>query len=623
MIDKPNLLEMLMSEELLSVLARRSLGTEGDGVERLREVRSRHEALSRQLLAERFVVPIAGVQGAGKSTLMNALLFRSPVLPVDVDETTCVPVEVRYSPSPTTEAVVRFMDGREQRVPATESDLQRFVHQANNPANRDKVERLLLESDAPILENGVVMVDLPGLGSLTRENVRTTQDYLAEAVGVVFLLRTVPPLTRTESIFLGGIWAKLGVAFFVQNQWVDESAQEVKDAKEHNISVLKEVAKVHRIENEGPPDVYVVNAYLASEGSLKANPELIDRSGMETFAAYFRDASAEWPTRVLESVVRTVGRDLVGTLEVVGCLKGDCAKASSTVEAEIAEEASRFERYIGDIKKRQGDSVTEVDSATDECHQFLGEWAIDSAAELRNRMRTKLRAGIADGPRLQRAFSDEQRVLLDDLYDFLQTKLLNLTDRLRTRYKDVPEWSEERWKNVRTSGIQEVSVEEKTKWESLLRPAGSVGGGLGGAYGGAKLGALAGSWAGPLGSIIGGIVGGLLGGLLGSWAGSRSQAYVIEKRADNVEPIVFAAIDTFIQDQERVAGEWLGEARDQWIQFLNGWIDEQTRVYEVERERRLAGLRMNAAERQHEQAALENDERALSGFLERLSGGVR
>lgn len=617
MIDKASLLEVLRSGDLLRILARRSGGPAQDVEEKLRGLRTRYDAFAQQLEAERFVIPMTGVQGAGKSTLLNALLFRSPVLPVDVDETTCVPVEVRHSLSPTDKAVVKFMDGSEQRVPATESELQRFVHQAHNPANRDRIERVLLESDAPILENGVVMVDLPGLGSLTRENVRTTQDYLNEAVGVLFLLRTVPPLTRSESIFLGGIWARLGVAFFLQNQWVDETPQEIRDGKEHNISVLEKVAKDHGIEVEGAINVAVVNAYLALEGALRRSPELLDKSGLEAFASDFREAAAEWPNRVLESVLRTVVHDLVGTLEMVRSLKGDCAKAASTVEQELAEEARRFQEYVGDLGKRRDDSVAEVEATADRCFQDVGRWSLDAGAELRNRMRTKLRAGIADGPRLERAFLDEQKDLLDDLCAVLQTSLLNLTDSLRTRYKNTPEWSDERWKDNRTGAFKAVSVEEKTKWESLLSPLGSAGGG----WAGAKLGALAGAWAGPPGVLIGSIVGSLLGGFLGFWAGNRSRAYIIEKRAERVEPVVFAAIDSFVQDQERIAGEWLSGARDMWVQFLDGWIAEQTRVYEEERDRRMAGLQMNAAERRTEAAALAEDERALVDFLERLSGG--
>ena len=63
-------------------------------------LRDRIAALRHQLQMKRFVVPVYGIQGTGKSTFLNALLFKTPTLPVDADETTCVPVEVTYAASP-------------------------------------------------------------------------------------------------------------------------------------------------------------------------------------------------------------------------------------------------------------------------------------------------------------------------------------------------------------------------------------------------------------------------------------------------------------------------------------------------------------------------------------------
>lgn len=42
------------------------------------------------------IIPVLGIQGAGKSSFLNSILMEDNILPTDVDETTCVPVEVRY-----------------------------------------------------------------------------------------------------------------------------------------------------------------------------------------------------------------------------------------------------------------------------------------------------------------------------------------------------------------------------------------------------------------------------------------------------------------------------------------------------------------------------------------------
>lgn len=41
------------------------------------------------------IIPVLGLQGMGKSTLINSILSEN-ILPNDADETTCVPVEVKY-----------------------------------------------------------------------------------------------------------------------------------------------------------------------------------------------------------------------------------------------------------------------------------------------------------------------------------------------------------------------------------------------------------------------------------------------------------------------------------------------------------------------------------------------
>ena len=89
-------------------------------------------------------------------------------------------------------AKVVLQNGQEEYVQATEESLKDFVHNEFNPCNEKGVDRIILESAEPIFEPGLVLVDLPGTGSLTAANMETTRRYLDEAVGVLFMLRTVP-----------------------------------------------------------------------------------------------------------------------------------------------------------------------------------------------------------------------------------------------------------------------------------------------------------------------------------------------------------------------------------------------------------------------------------------------
>jgi len=244
-IPKQRLLSCLADAEAARLVARyASIGTTSPN-----DVAERYRGFAARLQAARFVVTVAGVQGSGKSTLLNGLTFARPVLPIDADETTCVPTEIVFSASPSADATVHYRDGHSDQVAATEQSLGRVAHNVHNPGNIKGVTRIELESSEAFLAGGVVLVDLPGTGSLTKANAETTGLYLDEAVGAVFMLRTVPPLTRSDSVFVANVWARTGQVFFVQNRWTDESDEEAEAGREHNVRVLRDIGKRHRIPN--------------------------------------------------------------------------------------------------------------------------------------------------------------------------------------------------------------------------------------------------------------------------------------------------------------------------------------------------------------------------------------
>ena len=168
-------LEKLLHDIDLDRLLAKYIGSEGENEEAFSE---RHAILASKLNADRFVLPVTGVQGCGKSTLINALLFDRPVLPIDADETTCVPVEIVWAKKPKHQAIVKFRDGRTEEVPAQQESLARLVDNQRNPGNQLGVDRVIVQSSSPLLSTGLVLVDLPGTGSLTRNNLQTTQQYL-------------------------------------------------------------------------------------------------------------------------------------------------------------------------------------------------------------------------------------------------------------------------------------------------------------------------------------------------------------------------------------------------------------------------------------------------------------
>jgi ribosome biogenesis GTPase A len=122
-----------------------------------------------------FVALIVGEFKRGKSTLLNALIGQD-LLPTGVPPVTAVPTRVRSSPR--TRAVARFRDGTEREIRLDE--IRDYVDESHNPGNRQAVVSVDIEVTAG-LPPGVVLVDVPGLGSTHAHNTEAALAALPEA----------------------------------------------------------------------------------------------------------------------------------------------------------------------------------------------------------------------------------------------------------------------------------------------------------------------------------------------------------------------------------------------------------------------------------------------------------
>ena len=608
---KSNLLSGLLQNPEVSSLVDAYLSTGKDSPEST--TGKKYLLLAQRLQSKRFVVPVAGVQGSGKSTLLNAMAFTSPVLPVDADETTCVPVEIIGSAAPTNLATVILKNGECKKVPASEEALKEFVHNGMNPGNEKGVDRIILESSAPMFQAGLVLVDLPGTGSLTMANQETTLRYLDEAVGVIFLLRTVPPMTRSESTFVALQWARLPTAFFIQNRWNDETGQEAEDGREHNLRSLRDLAKRCRIPTADEPVISVINGYQALEGRLKQNQELIEDSGLNQFTHHIQAVAQEWPV-VLEQGIRGIlEEDLTGVCSMAKLQLEQLSVGREELENRMAEEQKRFEHYIGLLREKVAAARQETASLQDEQKRALRQWSNESRATLRNNMRTKMRAGIVDGSRLDQALRDEQSIVTDNIFNEVQEAVLVFRDSLCERFKDVGEWRADKATDFKFAGRR-----ESVKVENIA----PVIFGIGGTLAAAKIGAAIGTAFGPFGTAIGAAVGALLGSLFGNWAGNKTRDARLQQRAKDAESEVFRAIDEFLNAVVDGLSQQIKYFCKDIEDFLAKWDQEQVERFENERKTKMEVLAASREEKDQIKIVLEADLARAESFLSELQGEV-
>jgi GTP-binding protein EngB required for normal cell division len=140
------------------------------------EFRPRIDALASRLEDDSFEVALFGRVSSGKSSLLNALLGTN-VLPVGVNPITAVPTKLRYGTS--LKAAVVYGDGRSALVSIEE--LSRLVTEQGNPGNLANIVRAIVEVPSPRLQQGILLVDTPGLGSLAKRGATETLAYLPSA----------------------------------------------------------------------------------------------------------------------------------------------------------------------------------------------------------------------------------------------------------------------------------------------------------------------------------------------------------------------------------------------------------------------------------------------------------
>lgn len=157
------------------------------------EFRPALETALTRLEDQRFEVAVFGRVSSGKSSLLNHLLGQA-VLPVGVTPITAIPTRVVYGETPDVE--VHFADRRTEHTGLDR--LHEFVTEQDNPANARHVTRLIARVPAPRLQDGIVFVDTPGLGSLATSGAAETLAYLPRCDLAVVLIDAGSTLTHED-----------------------------------------------------------------------------------------------------------------------------------------------------------------------------------------------------------------------------------------------------------------------------------------------------------------------------------------------------------------------------------------------------------------------------------------
>jgi hypothetical protein len=172
---------------------------QADGIGRVDLARTIDAERRRRTLGDPALIVFAGEPNQGKSRLINSLLDRPDLLPVDGDVSTGVHV-VMQDGAP--EALRVFIESSETPVPAQPDEIASYVSVRDNPANVKGVRRVELDVRSDLLARGIRLVDTPGVGGLDAAHGRFTLAALSEADALVFVADAGGPISQPELEFL-------------------------------------------------------------------------------------------------------------------------------------------------------------------------------------------------------------------------------------------------------------------------------------------------------------------------------------------------------------------------------------------------------------------------------------
>ncbi len=242
------------------------------------------EVLKSNLQNGEFSIVVVGEFSAGKSTLLNALM-RKRILPSYTSETTATVNFLRHKEKALAGEAgkVFFRDGRIENLNDVSLDSINQYVSTKGEEVASKIEHLDLYLDSDFLNDGVTLVDSPGLNGVADGHREITEQQILKSHASIFLFNSDHPGSKTDFEFLYELQRKVKTIIFVLNK-IDTIKADEEETVESVIDMLKQNYKKQFPEATTVPEIWPISAYQALLARTELGKErLEDESRLAAF----------------------------------------------------------------------------------------------------------------------------------------------------------------------------------------------------------------------------------------------------------------------------------------------------------------------------------------------------
>ncbi len=301
-----------------------------------------HHELVRKLVDNQFYLVVLGQFKRGKSTFINSLLG-DQLLPTAVVPLTSVVTLLCYGEEEHIE--VSFQNGGKRSV--SRNELIDYVTEKGNPNNAKQVRQVSIAYPSPYLQDGVHLIDTPGVGSIFSDNTQVTYNFLPKVDAALFLLAVDPPVSQAELDFLKDVKQYVEKIFFVQNKidYLDEAERE--ESMLFSKQVLEETL------GNGKVHIHPLSAKLALQAKLNHDQQRLQQSHLPQFDRVLGDFLTREKGKVLLQSVLQSSLKLLSDQEFAIHLE---QKAAATPLEDLEQKIHLFDQELEHILEQKKDN---------------------------------------------------------------------------------------------------------------------------------------------------------------------------------------------------------------------------------------------------------------------------